>query len=190
MSAITSPAMGDKLDRENPGLNGGNSSDGTSANPYNQSYAGINTSDLERLNTLSTILGPDAGTLSVEPHKRFRNFGNPSPLGLCAFALTTMVLSLVNVRARHLGNPNIVIGLALFYGGLCQLLSGMVCFLRDFVLSMLTLHSGNLPWATHSVQPHFPHMAASGCPLESSSFHSSTSKSPTMRDSLMPLVFI
>lgn len=55
----------------------------------------------------------------------FRKFGNPAPLGLCAFALTTFVLSLVNANARNVGVPNIVVGLAYAYGGLIQLLAGM-----------------------------------------------------------------
>lgn len=54
-----------------------------------------------------------------------RKFANPAPLGLCAFALTTFVLSLVNVRARSLAEPNIVVALAFGYGGLVQLLAGM-----------------------------------------------------------------
>lgn len=48
---------------------------------------------------------------------------NPAPLGLCAFALTTFVLSAHN--AGLFATPTIVIGLALFYGGLAQLLAGM-----------------------------------------------------------------
>jgi len=48
---------------------------------------------------------------------------NPGPLGLCGFALTTFVLSAVN--AGLVSAPNIVLGLALFYGGLAQLLAGM-----------------------------------------------------------------
>lgn len=54
-----------------------------------------------------------------------RKFANPGPLGLSAFALTTLCLSLVNVRARGLTNPAGVVGLAFFYGGLIQLLAGM-----------------------------------------------------------------
>jgi len=54
-----------------------------------------------------------------------RKFANPAPLGLCAFALTTFVLSLINAQARHVTIPNIVFGLAYGYGGLIQLLSGM-----------------------------------------------------------------
>jgi len=54
-----------------------------------------------------------------------RKFANPAPLGLCAFALTTFVLSLVNVKAHGVTVPNVVVGLALGYGGLVQLLAGM-----------------------------------------------------------------
>ncbi|HEX4205463.1 MAG TPA: acetate uptake transporter [Ktedonobacteraceae bacterium] len=48
---------------------------------------------------------------------------NPAPLGLCAFALTTFVLSAWN--ANLFAGASIVIGIALFYGGLGQLLAGM-----------------------------------------------------------------
>jgi len=54
-----------------------------------------------------------------------RKFGNPAPLGLSAFALTTFVLSLINVNTRSIGHPNIVVALAYGYGGLVQLLAGM-----------------------------------------------------------------
>ncbi|KAL8286709.1 hypothetical protein RQP46_004237 [Phenoliferia psychrophenolica] len=54
-----------------------------------------------------------------------RKFGNPAPLGLSAFALTTFVLSLINVKTNGVSTPNVVVGLALFYGGLVQLLAGM-----------------------------------------------------------------
>ena len=54
-----------------------------------------------------------------------RRFANPAPLGLAAFALTTFILSLVNVQARGVTEPNIVISAAFGYGGLVQLLAGM-----------------------------------------------------------------
>ncbi|CAG8624604.1 14272_t:CDS:2 [Acaulospora colombiana] len=49
-----------------------------------------------------------------------RQIANPGPLGLSAFALTTFVLSL----------PNVVVGLALFYGGMVQFAAGMWEFVR------------------------------------------------------------
>lgn len=54
-----------------------------------------------------------------------RKFGNPAPLGLSAFALTTFVLSLINMSTRNVAEPNLVVGLAFGYGGLVQLLAGM-----------------------------------------------------------------
>jgi hypothetical protein len=53
------------------------------------------------------------------------SFGNPAPLGLSAFALTTFVLSLINMRARNVNEPNLVVAAAYGYGGLVQLLAGM-----------------------------------------------------------------
>jgi len=50
---------------------------------------------------------------------------NPGPLGLSAFALTTFVLSCVNAGLLAGTDLKIVVGLALFYGGIAQLLAGM-----------------------------------------------------------------
>lgn len=54
-----------------------------------------------------------------------RKFANPAPLGLSAFALTTFVLSLINLQTRGVTAPNFIIALAFGYGGLVQLLAGM-----------------------------------------------------------------
>lgn len=62
----------------------------------------------------STIVPASGIDFDPEPHKRlFRQFANPAPLGLCGFALTTFVLSLVNVNAGKVAIPNIVIGLGI-----------------------------------------------------------------------------
>lgn len=52
-------------------------------------------------------------------------FANPSPLGLTAFGITTFILSMFNARAMGVTTPNVVVGMALFYGGVVQLLSGV-----------------------------------------------------------------
>lgn len=52
-------------------------------------------------------------------------FANPAPLGLSGFALTTFLLSCVNLGVKGLVQPNIVVGPALAYGGFIQLLAGM-----------------------------------------------------------------
>jgi hypothetical protein len=50
---------------------------------------------------------------------------DPGPLGLGAFALTTFVLSMFNADLVRGGGEPIVFGLALFYGGIVQVLAGM-----------------------------------------------------------------
>jgi succinate-acetate transporter protein len=50
---------------------------------------------------------------------------DPGPLGLAAFALTTFVLSMFNSGLQSEKGIPIVLGLALAYGGLAQLLAGM-----------------------------------------------------------------
>lgn len=54
-----------------------------------------------------------------------RKFANPAPLGLCAFALTTFVLSCINMHVRGESSAAIAIPVAFGYGGLVQLCAGM-----------------------------------------------------------------
>jgi succinate-acetate transporter protein len=64
-------------------------------------------------------------TAEVTPARTFVDAAkpaDPAPLGLAAFALTTFILSGHNATFI----PDLIwVGLALFYGGLCQLLAGM-----------------------------------------------------------------
>ena len=50
---------------------------------------------------------------------------DPAPLGLAGFAMTTFVLSMFNANLVSSAGEPVVIGLALAYGGLAQLLAGM-----------------------------------------------------------------
>ncbi len=50
---------------------------------------------------------------------------NPAPLGLAGFAMTTFVLSMINGNIVSGTDVPVVLGLALAYGGLAQLLAGM-----------------------------------------------------------------
>ena len=67
--------------------------------------------------------------MKLYPEKISENF-NPTPLGLCGFALTTFVLSMYNSGAivSIIAPHGAVMGLALFYGGLIQLLAGLLEF--------------------------------------------------------------
>ena len=50
---------------------------------------------------------------------------DPGPLGLAAFALSTFVLSMFNAGLVSENGEPVVLGLALAYGGIAQLLAGM-----------------------------------------------------------------
>jgi len=50
---------------------------------------------------------------------------DPGPLGLAAFAMTTFVLSMFNSNLVNAKGLPVVLGLALIYGGVVQLLAGM-----------------------------------------------------------------
>lgn len=50
---------------------------------------------------------------------------DPAPLGLAAFAFTTFLLSFANARWLPSATAGVVLPLALAYGGLCQLLTGV-----------------------------------------------------------------
>src|SRR5438552_17379536 len=50
---------------------------------------------------------------------------DPGPLGLAGFAMTTFVLSMFNAKLVSRGGEPVVLGLALAYGGIAQLLAGM-----------------------------------------------------------------
>jgi len=76
---------------------------------------------------------------------------NPGPLGLTGFALTTLVLSLYNVGAGQPGNNpfaagEIVIGLAVAYGGLAQLLAGQWEFVKGNTFGATVFSSYGAFW--------------------------------------------
>jgi len=58
------------------------------------------------------------------------SLADPAPLGLAGFAATTFVLSFVNAGLVDKGVVAAVLPLALFYGGLAQLLAGLLEYRR------------------------------------------------------------
>lgn len=55
-------------------------------------------------------------------------FANPAPLGLVGFGLTTVVLSLINAGVLPVGGEQVVLPLAFAFGGLVQVIAGMMEF--------------------------------------------------------------
>ncbi|MGI8801995.1 MAG: acetate uptake transporter [Solirubrobacteraceae bacterium] len=74
---------------------------------------------------------------------------NPGPLGLAAFALTTFVLSMFNAGLISKGGEPVVLGVALAYGGLGQLLAGMWEFRRGNTFGAVAFSSYGAFWLSY-----------------------------------------
>jgi len=72
------------------------------------------------------------------------NTANPAPLGLCAFGSTTILLSLCNAGIIGLTSP--VIAMALLYGGLAQLIAGLMEWKKNNNFGFLTFVSFGFFW--------------------------------------------
>jgi uncharacterized protein len=92
---------------------------------------------------------------------------DPAPLGLAAFALTTFLLSLVNAGIMPKDAEPVMLGVALAFGGVAQLLAGMWEFRKGNVFgatvfsaygafwlsfwAYLTFYAGGIPAEHHGV---------------------------------------
>jgi hypothetical protein len=80
---------------------------------------------------------------------------DPGPLGLGAFALTTFVLSMFNAGLVAKGGEPVVLGLALAYGGLAQLLAGMWEFRTGNTFGAVAFTSFGAFWLSYWVLVQF-----------------------------------
>jgi len=77
---------------------------------------------------LPDINDPTAGQVAISRElasEQVRMIADPAPLGLGAFGLTTFLLSLVNAGVMDKATEPVVLGVALAYGGVAQMLAGM-----------------------------------------------------------------
>lgn len=82
---------------------------------------------LAQVNTAESRVPAFGGELQPGLYRspKHRKIANPAPLGLCGFALTTFILGCIQMNVQGVTKPNIVVGPAMAYGGLVQLLAGM-----------------------------------------------------------------
>jgi hypothetical protein len=88
----------------------------------------------QRDDTVSTPIGVAAG------------FADPGPLGLAGFAGTTFYLSAVNAGLLPKSVEAGVFGLAIFYGGIAQLLAGMWEFVKGNTFGAVAFSSFGAFW--------------------------------------------
>ncbi|MGZ4518128.1 MAG: acetate uptake transporter [Mycobacteriaceae bacterium] len=94
---------------------------------------------------------------------------DPAPLGLAAFGMTTLVLSVFNAGLLAKNLEPVVLPLALFYGGLAQMLAGMWEFRNRNVFGATAFTSFGAFWLSFAAYVKF---IAPGLPA--SSAHSAT----------------
>src|SRR5437773_5324626 len=96
------------------------------------------TEDISQEATTRTAPSPPAATEVT--------IADPAPLGLAAFALTTFVLSMFNAGLVDAKGEPIVLGLALAYGGVAQLLAGMWEFTKGNTFGATAFSSYGAFW--------------------------------------------
>jgi succinate-acetate transporter protein len=84
------------------------------------------------------------------------SIADPGPLGLAAFALTTFVLSVFNAGIiSNLELEGVVLPVALFYGGLVQLLAGMWEFRKGNTFGATAFSSFGAFWLSYAAYAKF-----------------------------------
>lgn len=71
---------------------------------------------------------------------------NPAPLGLIGFGLTTVILSILNAGLLPAGGVQVVIPLAFAYGGLIQMIAGILEFRTGNTFGMVAFLSYGAFW--------------------------------------------
>lgn len=80
------------------------------------------------------------------PHPAPAKFANPGPLGLAGFGLTTCVLSAINAGLLPHEAVPVVVPLAFAYGGVAQLIAGVLEFKVGNTFGMVAFTSYGLFW--------------------------------------------
>ena len=97
-----------------------------------------------------------------------RGFADPGPLGLAAFALTTFTLSLFNAGFAPEALETLVLPIALFYGGVAQLIAGLFEFRKANTFGATAFVSYGAFWLAFAAYVQFaePALEADGATPE------------------------
>ena len=69
---------------------------------------------------------------------------NPAPLGLCAFGMTTILLNIHNAGFFELNS--MILGMGIFYGGLAQVIAGVIEAKKDNTFGLTAFTSYGFFW--------------------------------------------
>jgi succinate-acetate transporter protein len=89
---------------------------------------------------------------------------NPAPLGLMGFGMTTVLLNLHNAGIYTLGP--MILGMGVFYGGLAQIIAGIIEFKKNNTFGATAFTSYGLFWLTFVFLKILPNSDLWGAPSE------------------------
>jgi succinate-acetate transporter protein len=69
---------------------------------------------------------------------------NPAPLGLCAFGMTTVLLNLANAGITEMSS--VILAMGIFYGGLAQVIAGVIESKKNNIFGLTAFTSYGLFW--------------------------------------------
>ena len=95
---------------------------------------------------MTQVLTPPASTQTATAPSFASQIADPGPLGLGAFALTTFMLSAFNSGLAPKSAEVVILGVALFYGGIAQLFAGMWEFAKGNTFGALAFSSFGAFW--------------------------------------------
>lgn len=75
-----------------------------------------------------------------------KNFSNPAPLGLMGFGMTTVLLNIHNAGFFPLGT--MILAMGIFYGGIAQIIAGIMEFRKANTFGTTAFTSYGLFWLT------------------------------------------
>jgi succinate-acetate transporter protein len=84
------------------------------------------------------------GTIQNQVIKKKDNTANPAPIGLLGFALTTFLLNIHN--ADFLPVDSMILAMGIFYGGLAQIIAGMLEWRKGNTFASFAFLSYGMFW--------------------------------------------
>jgi hypothetical protein len=88
----------------------------------------------------------ESGTIDVTQVKNLDVTANPAALGLTAFGITTVLLNLGN--AGYFGLGSMILAMGIFYGGLGQIIAGIMEWKKNNTFGMTAFLSFGFFWLT------------------------------------------
>lgn len=83
---------------------------------------------------------------------------NPAPLGLMGFGATTVLLNLLNAGIMSPTSTGMILAMGIFYGGIAQVIAGILEFKKNNTFGMVAFTSYGLFWIAFVALKEFPAM--------------------------------